>query len=457
MSRVIRGRRRHGTFSRAVLWLYGLSLLLSLNAIKLSIGPLPLRSIALIGSAGLLLLGDLPILVRSFKETFKLSATVIAFAFLGLAATIITGDDMRAALGQFAEIHIQTLLIILTTFAIALKFGIRPLLKAYMLAFTISAIFALAQSLGIEAAWQARLMVGHISGDPVAVLDIIQRRERALGLSYSPVVFANEACTAFAAACYLRLVSRPKGGSLFDPAIFGLIAMLIVICAATGNRSPLLGLAVFIPLYVAQHAARGLLVLVPLAMLAALGAGPMLDTLADAGLRVAQTEDGSSQHREVLRNFGLLLVGDNPFGYGLDFDSTQHWQKYAEQSIYANGSDSIRIWPIHNYYLNILAKYGAIAILFIPLIIPRAMNSIRIFSYFIPYLVHIFYHNAGPLSGDALIFVAITSGYFIARYAEQPIANRILPAEKPWRRAFAMPAPHRAIFSPKRIYPADEG
>ncbi len=463
MSRNIRDRgtiqqhARHGTLAKAALWLFGLSLLLSLNAIKLSIGPLPLRSIALIGTAGLLLLDDLPILVRSFKETFKLSATVIAFAALGLSATLITNDDMRAALGQFAEIHIQTLLLIITIYAIALKFGIKPILKAYILAFILSAIFACAQALGSEAAWQARLMIGHISGDPAAALDIIQRRERALGLSFSPVVFANEACAAFAAACCLRIASRPTRSNQFDPVIIGLIMALAVICVMTGNRSPLLGLAVFIPLYLAQHATRSLLVLAPLAMLAAFTAGPIIGNMADNGIRVAQTKDGSSQNREVLRHFGLFLIKENPFGYGLNFESTAHWQKYTQQSIYADSSESIKIWTIHNYYLNIMAKYGLISILFIILYIPNILKNFKIFSFFIPYMVHIFYHNAGPLSGDAMIFVAITSGYFIARYTVAPMAQVIWSAEKPWQRAYPTHQPRRATFGPNRARPSHEG
>ncbi len=416
------------------------TLLLSINAVKLGIGPLPLRGLTLIGALGAVTIVDPGALLKSVREAWRLLLIILCAAILGVIASMLNRADPAAVVQQVVEIHVQAILSVIGAYAIVTRFGPKVVLYGFLGAFGTSAIFALGQAAGLDAAWQARAMIGRLQGDPALTQDFYIRRYRALGLSYSPVLFGTQACVAIAAAYCLRLTARRNTGGGVDWILICAIALCSLLSIATGNRSPLLGVVIFLFVYGIARSPKAVAAGLPILLILGLGAQPMLSALDQAGVRVASTDDGSAEGRSTLQRYGLFLVGQRPYGYGLTFDSTEHWQQFYSKGRYLVNPNSIRKWPLHNYYLLIIAKYGLLSLALVALAVPRRRTDLQFWLAFTPYMVHIFYHNDGPLQADFLIFYVLAVVTWLARRAQpqaDAAATRAPAASKPWRRAFA--------------------
>lgn len=432
--------------SRDWLWtlafaLFAITVMLSINAVKLAVGPLPVRTLTLLASGGTILVANSHALGKAWRETSRALLVIVLAALLGIVVSLVARIPGGEIIQQLIEIHVQALIGIVVAYALILRYGPKPILIAFLAAYGFSALFAIGQALGIDLAWQARAMIGRITHDNETTQIAYVTRYRALGLSYSPVLFATQTCLAVVAFFCLRLVSpsRPSQGMdwllLGGCFIFGLLSM------ATGNRSPLLGIVIFIVIYCMIRGARLLLAFLPLVLIAGMAAQPMMSSLDNAGVRVASTDDGSAEGRSTLRRYGIFLLTQRPIGYGLTFDSTQHWQSFAHQVRYRANPMAIRQWALHNYYLMILGKYGLFLIALLALLIPTRRASLFLGLAFVPYMVHIFYHNDGPLQGDFLIFYILAGVVWLARHPERWTGTTALETRvKPWRRAFAQQA-----------------
>ncbi|HVW93055.1 MAG TPA: O-antigen ligase family protein, partial [Devosia sp.] len=156
-----------------------------------------------------------------------------------------------------------------------------------------------------------------------------------------------------------------------------------------------------------------------------------LDGAAETGLRIANTDNSSSEGRSVLTAYGLQLFLSNPLGYGVAFDSTSYWQYYwAEFRDYENAG-AIAQHALHNYYLMILNKNGIFSLVVVPFILWMMWRRRFAAMLFVPYLVHANYHNDGPLQGDFLLW------YILPIFSLLP-TRRLAPA--PRRRAAPAPA-----------------
>jgi hypothetical protein len=125
------------------------------------------------------------------------------------------------------------------------------------------------------------------------------------------------------------------------------------------------------------------------------------------GLRVGSTQDSSAVSRIVLQVYGILLFLGQPFGYGLDFNSVDHADQYRSILSGFEYADRISKVALHNYYLMVLNKYGALILIVAFLVARRAMRIGLFVIAFIPYMTHIFYHNDGPYQGDYLIWFLV--------------------------------------------------
>jgi hypothetical protein len=299
-------------------------------------------------------------------------------------------------------------------------------------------VVGLAQALHIDLAWRLRAEIGRLMHDPPVTRFTYVTRYRVLGLCYSPVHFATQSCLALAALFYLRL-DRTAGVTLrLDWVVMAAAIVLAGLCVLTGNRSPLLGVFIFTAAYVAVTAPRLALALLPLMLIATLTAIPLLRTLSEAGLRVADVDNGSAAGRATLRAFGLFLIGQRPIGYGLTFDSLDYWTYFTHQASSLENPLVIRRWAVHNYYINILAKYGVLVIAALAVILPRTRSNAFLWLAFVPYCVHIFYHNDGPLQGDFLIFYILPAAMLMAeRWRVSAEVERVARRKRPWRRAFS--------------------
>ena len=439
------------------LWLFAAAIACSLALVKLAVGPLPVRTILLVGSGAALVLPDSARLGRAIAATRRILLVVAAAAVLALLVSWLAGNPMAAVMRQLLEIHLQAMIGVVIAQMIIARFGPVPLLLCFLAAFAMSGAVALAQWAGIDPAWQLRATIGRITGDPPLTALVYQRRERAMGLAFQPALFATHACLALIAIGIYRIATRGVLATRFDPWIIVGSIGIAILCLATGNRSPLLGIAIFLGLYLLWRTPRLVMIALPLALAGAVAAGPVLDRLAESGLRAAQRDDSSSEGRATLRRFGVYLISERPMGYGLTFDSTDHWQKFARASRYRDNPNAIRQWALHNYYLNIIAKHGVLLLLLIPFVLPWSRGGRAVALFYIPYFIHIFYHNDGPLQGDFLFFLILPAALHMAAHSHHwlPEAGGGPVARRSWRRAFAEPSPTSTASSrlgPRRAF-----
>jgi hypothetical protein len=166
--------------------------------------------------------------------------------------------------------------------------------------------------------------------------------------------------------------------------------------------------------------------------------------LAESGARVASTDDGSAVGRIVLSSYGWRLFTDRPIGYGLGFDSMAHSGDYWEYFEYYANADAIRNYSVHNYFLQILDKYGVGALLAGVLVFPRRKADFRILLPMIAYIVHISFHNDGPMQADFFIW------YVLAMFpAATPTLSKVLPSLG-WRDGDKLGARWRASLANQR-------
>lgn len=415
------------------LGLFALTVLLGVAVVKFGVASVPVRLVPLALCAGVLLLAR----PEHVGEALRLSRTslilIAGVATLALIVSLANGQSGAVIGRQLVELHAQAAFGLVTVCALALCVGARPVLVVFLGVFALTFMLALLQFAGLEAAWDVRAALGAIMRDPPLTRAAYAGHERALGLSYSPVHFALQSCLALAAALLLR-ASRHDVFARTDWVLLAVVGALCLGCVATGNRSPLLGLLLFVGLYLGVRAPKRIVIIAPLMLLAVLAVGPVLDLLSDTGMRVASTEDGSAAGRSTLRAYGLHLIGLRPFGWGLGFDSVKYWATFMSEARYMENPLSIRQWALHNYYLMVLCKHGLLLLFAVPFLIPRTRWGVLLWMGFVPYAVHIFFHNDGPLQGDFLIFYLL--GAAIATAPATQLV-KVTASRRSWRRAFA--------------------
>ena len=172
----------------------------------------------------------------------------------------------------------------------------------------------------------------------------------------------------------------------------------------------------------------------PLLLMAALIGFEVMLLLGEGGARFARTDDSSAAGRSTLAKFGWWLILDRPLGWGFSFNSVDHWQGYAHDVIHEPNPMAIRRWPPHNAYILLLAKYGILAIPIILAVLPRTRLGWTAMFAFLPYGIHIYFHNDGPMMSDNLVWIAMSMAIIIvSRFA----ARQPPPAEtRPWTRAY---------------------
>jgi hypothetical protein len=414
---------------RIALLLFGLTAILSFSAIKLGAGGIPLRVVTLMAAGGALFLSDPRQFLASAARFHRVLLIILAAAVLGTIASVASGTPAPILITQLAEIHLQAAIGVLVAGTLALRMGIKAVMLALLVGFATTAIVALGQWVGLDPAWNLRAIMGDLTNDPPLTRAIYENRERPMGMSFAPVLFALQACLILA-MLLLPLLTPTGGGRRFQWWVPISCLIIAILCVATGNRSPLLGIVVFLPIYLALTLPRVSLILLPAFGALVLLAEPIFESAQESGVRAVRT-DSSSENRGTLRYFGVRLLADRPTGYGFDFDSIQHADAHTSAVKYEKSPESIRQWALHNYYLMILCKHGLFLLLLIPFIMPRSMRQLRAWWAFVPYIVHIFYHNDGPLQGDFLIFFIIPIAMMLSAEPEAPPRGRRVRARAP--------------------------
>lgn len=80
---------------------------------------------------------------------------------------------------------------------------------------------------------------------------------------------------------------------------------------------------------------------------------------------------------------------------------------------------------LHNYVLSMINIYGIGILLFAPLAIKSLIRAGPYAIFFIPYAVHILFHNSGPFYSDTIIWFVVAA---IGAAAAKAASARATPA-----------------------------
>lgn len=411
-----------------LLILFGVTIILSVATVRWAVGGIPVRLMFAALLAGLLLLLEPRAPLALLRNHARAVLVICLFAVLGFGVSLANAAPLAGVAQQIAEIHVQALLGIFVGSALIRATSAKAVCTVFLIAIGLSVVVAAAQFFGTEIAWSARRLLGLLNKDgPLTQLFYI-RQDRPMGLSYSPVHLGTQACLAFAAYFILRARDPDFMARMRWSVVLGLVLVALA-CTVSGNRSPLLGIFAFSFIYLAL--VNRLLFLIACAMVVVIVPSwqAIQDLLLQAGLRIAETGDGSSEGRFTLSNYGWRLFVDRPTGYGLLFNSTYYWSEYWEYIQYSANSQVVKNFTLHNYFLQILNKYGIGAAFIALLVVPLNRRDWLVCLAFLPYILHIAFHNDGPLQADFLFWYILPLGVMIR--------SRGLPGSAPmarWRR-----------------------
>jgi len=417
-----------------VFGLFLATLFLSICMVKWSIAGIPVRAIFAISILLLIAAARNQIIIDVVYRYRFVFAVTAAVALIGVASSLYNGTEPASLGRQLLEIHFQAMVNIVVGACVVRVCGIRASVLALTMVVGISSLFALLQFMGIGLAFDVRnLLEGFQPAGPEGSR-FFEIGGRARGLSYSPVHLGTQLCLLFAAIFAFLL--HGYGERIFgrlDSRVLLAAAFVVLVSVASGNRSPILGVVIFLVMYawVTKHKFPALVF-----TLLALAALPFTDQfllmLQELGLRVANTADGSAVGRTALQVYGVLLFVDQPFGYGLDFNSPDYASQYWSALRGFENAEAITKHALHNYYLLMLNKYGMLILIVAALVAWRMMKSGMAMLGFIPYMAHIFYHNDGPYQADFIIwFIIPLFGHIGAiRWSRSAARRRLIVSER---------------------------
>ena len=402
----------------------GLAIIVALNVVLQSwrVGPYPVRGIAAVGLLLLLSIlyaDQLGRVIRQFRPIITLAAIL---AVLGTFVSVLAAATAPEIIEALLEVHLQVLVTLLLAGISARICGTKACVMVLVGVVAVSSAFAVMQMMGIDAAWQARESLGKLQSLSREADEFDIRRP--MGLSYSPIQLSTQLCLAFAAYAAWREVRRVESGlpKTQDPAILVALIAFVVICIASQTRSPIAGALVFFAIYTVTR--RGSLV--PVVVLASAALlyllWPSLTEIAQSTpQRMTRVDDDTVWNRLTLGTYGLQLFIQNPLGYGFGFKPFDLWADHWRDFYALPGAGAMRSKELHNYFLNMLNTYGIGLLLVVPLVGSMLVRSKAWLIFFVPYMLHITFHNAGPFWNDAIVWFVI--GALAASIKDAPRAQ----------------------------------
>ena len=401
--------RAHTLYQRWVAFLFGVVMLLSVVTQAWNVAGIPVRAVA----AGALLT---VLAANNRREMFVavhrhrgLLLLTICIALIGIVVSVVAKNKPDLIIKQVMEIHVQTGVNLLLGAVVVEICGASTVFAALVGAVLLSAAFACAQFVGFQPAWAVRVAIAGISGESDKASNL--NRLRPPGLSLSKITLATQMCLALAAV-YIRQqrLNAAKNQSRRNDAVIAFaVAAFVVACMASGNRSPILGGLAFYGCYLVRNRPALFVIAVPLAVVAIPVSDYFIEQLQATGLRAFATGDKSSEGRQTLMYYGWRLLSARPFGYGLGFDPRLHWEGQWSHIRDLPNAIVVRSVELHNYVLNMLNYYGILILATLPLVF-RMLYRRRVFLLgFIPYCVHIVFHNYGPFQNDTMIMFLIAA------------------------------------------------
>lgn len=368
------------------------------------------------------------------KAAISVRAALAVIAYLavaGMGISIVRGQAAESVV-ELISVHLQAAVLLLTIATGTRIIGPKAMILAFAAAVLISSLFSVMQWLGVPGAFDARALLGNVYVD---ASDTSVVENRAPGLSYSTIFLAQQTCLLFAVGMYYSFSKFDSQRKLRWKAIIGWSVLLFCICMVGGNRSPILGLALFLAVVVSTRNPAMFLIAIPAVFLLYFLSGPILEMLASSGLRIGETGDKSSMARGPLLQYGWRLFLNNPFGYGLSFDSkvlvntvqTSDLMSFLSANLLGNILTRL---DMHNNWLITLNIYGIFLMPLLIYFLYLAANLTRSIILFLPYLVHITVHNAGPFNGDYVFWMTLGIVLGAASLAQSRSASLITEAER---------------------------
>jgi len=388
------------------------------------VGGIPVRGFL----AGGLLVGGAILYSREAHLALKRNALLLALAgglaVLGIVVSIANGTSLVDIAEAVTEVHLQGAITILVAAMLAQVCGARAAMIAVLLILGASAVVAVFQMLGVHAAWNLRLWFGHFAHDAIQTANFYEDK-RPMGISFSPTQLAAHMCLAFAVFAGVRDKERQArtGRKIADPAVVIALVVFFTACVASATRSPILGGMIFLCLYLAMRRGSWVPVAVLIGGSLLYIASPLIiDAVQSNAPRVMRTDDNSAAARLVFAYYGTRLFLDNPLGYGLMFEPYSMWTKYWSDLYMMKAAAGAQIRDLHNFALSMLNIYGIGIVLFTPVIIRLLKSARASLIFFVPYAVHIMFHNSGPFYNDNILWF-ITGAISAASVSPAPFAR----------------------------------
>ena len=347
----------------------------------------------------------------AFTKNALLLAVAAGLAIVGTFVSIVNRAPLEAITEAVTEVHLQTAVTILVATILARLCGARLCVLAIVCGIGASGLVAILQMLGFDPAWSWRETLGNLQNQNLSEFQPFAKR-RPMGVSFSPIQLSTQLCLAFAAYTAVRDIERKPAGEerTADPAVFVAILLFFAICVASGTRSPILGGLIFLGLYVATRRASWVAVLMLAVGAIVYFAGPsVLALFQETQPRVVRVDDNSAASRFALAYYGLVLFLDNPLGYGFAFKPYELWTNYWHEFYTMASPSALQSKELHNYAFNMLNTYGIGLLLFVPAAIILLRRAKASLIFFIPYIVQIMFHNAGPFWSDAIIWFVVAA------------------------------------------------
>ena len=405
--------------------------------ISLAVASIPLRSILSVLLLGFFAILRPHVLQRAISRHSLIFLLAGILAATGCFSSFVNGASSAVVFRALLEVHVQAIVTLLFATVASEVAGPRAAVAAFVGAVGVSAGIAFMQIGGLDFAWSLREVLGGMQDHDLHENSSFLNR-RPMGLSFSPIHLATQACLAFAAYAGLKYWEQKTAvASVIDWRILLAVGALVAVSITSATRSPILGAAIFLVAYLAMKGdkAAAMLLLVSGAALY-LAAPIILDAMQGSEIRAFRVGDNSSTGRLPLVTFGALLFLDNPLGYGFDFASQDHWTKFWPAIYSMPSAGVIRVAELHNYFLNMLTTYGIGLLLTAPLVALLLWRGRDLLPVFIPYVVHITFHNSGPFWNDTLFWFVIGTFYAMRAAGAGDEAPKSRKHAVPWPPAF---------------------
>jgi hypothetical protein len=376
---------------------------------SLKLAGLPLRGLLSLAVLSILLLARPSVAAAALKKYSPIIGLAAGLALLGTFVSLVNAASLDVIINILLEVHLQLVVLMLVAAILAQICGARLCMWAIVAVICGSAFVALLQMLDVGTAWDIRKALGPLAKDELRPSAIDRRPS---GLSYSPIQLSTQLCLAFAAFTAVRHAERLPvvGKRTADPAVVMAMLALIVGSFAVATRSPILGGVIFMAAYVMLRRQTWLALAVMFGAAMLYFAWPLLSGfVASEAPRMLRTDDKSAAARSVFAWYGTRLFLDNPVGYGFGFTPAELWAPYWPDLYMMRGSRGTQENMLHNYVLTMINIYGIGILLFAPLAIKLLIRAGPYALFFIPYMVHILFHNSGPFFSDTIIWFVIAA------------------------------------------------